>query len=108
MKCPAQEPLSDRQVRLLLFIVRYHAEHGYGPTCKEIAAAVGLSSETGSVIPHLRRLRRSGLVDWAPGGKRTLHPLVREAPLVSQPPPPFPSRGVSATVDMCPLSTQEA
>lgn len=59
---------------VLAFIRIYHAEHGYGPSHKEIAAAVGLAS-TSTVSHHLHRLRDEGLVTWTEGLQRTLRPV---------------------------------
>lgn len=46
--------------RIVAYIGGYRDEHGYSPTVREIAAAVGLSSS--GVYHHLEQLRKSGVV----------------------------------------------
>ncbi|HEX7277246.1 MAG TPA: MarR family transcriptional regulator [Acidimicrobiales bacterium] len=70
-------------VDLLMFVVRYHAGHGYGPSVRDLAEAKGRSTST--IHTALARLERAGLVvrDGRAGerrGSRTLRPLVREVP----------------------------
>src|SRR3954464_15040822 len=53
--------LSDRQQRILDFVVEYTGEHGYPPSIREIGQAVGITS-TSVVDYNLKALERSGLI----------------------------------------------
>lgn len=64
------------QASVCLFVVRYYERYGFGPSIGEIADGVGRSKST--VLIHLRRLRREGLVAFEDGKRRTLRPLVVE------------------------------
>jgi SOS-response transcriptional repressor LexA len=66
-------------VDLLMFVARFHASHGWGPSHREITAAMGWES-TSTSFAALARLRRAGMVTWEPGIPRSLRPLVREVP----------------------------
>lgn len=54
------------------FIRRFHAQHGYPPSVRQIGVAVGLRS-TATVQDHLDRLVRAGILTREGGGQvRTL------------------------------------
>jgi repressor LexA len=53
--------LSERQQRILDFVVEYTGDHGYPPSIREIGQAVGISS-TSVVDYNLRALERGGLI----------------------------------------------
>jgi SOS-response transcriptional repressor LexA len=55
---------------LLRAIREYQGAHGYSPTLREMARAIG----RGTTATHTRlaRLRREGLVEWSEGANRTL------------------------------------
>ncbi len=53
--------MTERQEGIVRAIREAIAEHGYAPTVREIAQAVGLSSAS-TVLYHLRRLERQGIV----------------------------------------------
>ncbi|MFD3815163.1 LexA family protein [Streptomyces rubiginosohelvolus] len=62
-------PLTQRQEAVMAVIRSWLAEHGHGPTVREIGARVGLSS-TSSVAHQLGRLEARGLIvrtgrDWS-------------------------------------------
>ncbi|MFD4025746.1 LexA family protein [Streptomyces sp. NPDC058576] len=62
-------PLTARQEAVMVVIRSWLAEHGHGPTVREIGARVGLSS-TSSVAHQLGRLEACGLItrtgrDWS-------------------------------------------
>lgn len=59
------------QTRVFDFLKSYVAEHGHGPTIRQVCDAVGLSS-TGSVQAHLRALRADGRIAWEKGKPKTL------------------------------------
>ena len=54
--------LSDRQRRMLDFIMQYSRDHGYPPSIREIGQAVGISS-TSVVNYNLNRLVDEGFLD---------------------------------------------
>jgi repressor LexA len=55
---------------VLKFIRAYTETHGYSPSIKEIADAIGRNMATTSY--HLTAMRKSGLVTREPGGPRTI------------------------------------
>ncbi|MFF3531327.1 hypothetical protein ACFYX5_32085 [Streptomyces rubiginosohelvolus] len=57
----AVRPITVRQEAVLAVIRSSLAEHGHGPTVREIGARVGLSS-TSSVAHQLGRLEAQGLI----------------------------------------------
>jgi repressor LexA len=59
------------RVAVLACLSESLALRGYPPTIPEIAAAVGLRSDS-SVHHHLVRLRAEGYVTWEDGKARTL------------------------------------
>lgn len=63
--------LSDTQRRIRQCLEDFIQLHGYPPSLREIAAAVGLAS-TSTVSHHLDALHAMGLVDWEPGRRRTI------------------------------------
>jgi repressor LexA len=68
-----QDPskLSPRQQQVLAVIREWVERHGYPPTVREIASAVGLGSPS-SVAHHLKALQRLGLVRRAARGPRAV------------------------------------
>lgn len=61
-----------RRPAIVAFIADYNAQHGYGPSLREIGAAVGLRSSA-SVIHHLKVLTTSGrIAERDPGSLRTI------------------------------------
>ena len=67
----AWEQSRDIKRRILEFIRRYRMTHQHGPRYTEIAAGVGLQSES-AVTYHLYDLRAKGFVDWEDGKARTV------------------------------------
>ena len=53
--------------KIVAFIRAFIAEHGYSPTVREMAEAVGLS--TSGVFHHLEALRAEGIVTGGPGAR---------------------------------------
>jgi repressor LexA len=53
------------------FLAGYLREHGYGPTCREIQTACGMSS-TSVVTYYLRKLKGADIIQWEPGKARTI------------------------------------
>jgi repressor LexA len=62
--------LAPRQKVLLMFVRDYHAAHGYPPTVREMANALGVTSTNG-VNQHLVALERKGYVRRTPGIARS-------------------------------------
>ena len=63
--------LSGKQRAILDFVETFRRRHGYPPTFREIASALGISS-TSVVSYHLRILEEKGLLERAPGLSRGL------------------------------------
>jgi repressor LexA len=63
--------LTERQRRILTVIRGWVDEHGYPPTMREIARAVGLKSAS-SVDHHFKRLSELGLLRRDAGGSRAV------------------------------------
>ena len=59
---------------ILNFVRLYTAEHGFGPTMREIAVAVGLRS-TSTVADYLLKMQKAGLVSSIPGSARSIRVL---------------------------------
>lgn len=57
--------------RILNFVSGFTAEHGYGPTIREIGAAVGIKSPS-TVSDYLVRMTRDGLITSTPGISRSI------------------------------------
>ena len=62
---------TKRQQQVLSMIARHQSLHGYPPTVRELAAALGIRSISG-VGEHLRRMAAKRLLTWEPGKSRTL------------------------------------
>jgi len=52
---------TDKERDLLLFIRGYRRRHGYPPTMREMAIAIGWASTT-SVVVHLNKLQELGYI----------------------------------------------
>lgn len=66
--------MTERQQLVLDAVQAYWAEHGYGPTVRDIAAAVGRTSPA-SVHRILTILRAEGKIAWNPQQPRTIRPV---------------------------------
>jgi repressor LexA len=62
---------TDRQVSLLRYIIRYHEQHGYPVSIREIGAQFGIRSVRGVTV-HLDSLERKGLITRSLGATRSL------------------------------------
>ena len=58
------------------FISAFHAEHGYGPSQREIAEACFIGRS--AVLPHLIKLEAWGCITLEEGKARSLRPLMTE------------------------------
>lgn len=63
--------LTPKQQQIYDFILAFTDEHGYPPSVREIAAAVGLKSPA-TVHFHLKGLRAAGLISQAEGKTRAI------------------------------------
>lgn len=68
---PNRMPLGRRQQQVADFVTAHIALHGYCPTFREIAQAVGVSSVS-TVAWHVKELRRAGVLVQEPGRHRSL------------------------------------
>ncbi len=66
-------PLTKRQRQVLDEIARFHEQHGYCTSVRELMHKFGWTSPN-AVMFHLHFLRAAGLVQWEPGVARTLRP----------------------------------
>lgn len=66
-------PLTKRQRQILDEVARFHREHGYCTSVRELMRLFGWSSPN-AVVFHLKALRARGLVVWEPGVARTIRP----------------------------------
>ena len=70
--------LNARDDETLTFIRNFYADHDYYPTLRQVAAGIGLATEsTSSVRLILGRLERDGMIRRVPGvpqGIRLVHP----------------------------------
>lgn len=67
-------PLTKAQRRVLKFIERYHREHFYSPTIRDICTEFGFASPNGAAC-HLHALRKKGYITWVENTSRTLRPV---------------------------------
>jgi SOS-response transcriptional repressor LexA len=65
------KPTTPRQLRVLVALSIFHADHGYSPSFEQLREAVGFRALKG-VADHLEALRTRGLVLWERGQTRTL------------------------------------
>lgn len=79
--------LTPKQQRIYDYIVEFTAEHGYPPSVREIAAAVGLKSPS-TVHFHLKALEEAGVISRGSGKTRAItaeepaQPRVNQVPLL--------------------------
>lgn len=67
----SHEHLGPKAIRIHTFITEYRQAHAYGPSIRDIAAAVGISS-TSQVAYHLDALERCRLIDRDAGIARSI------------------------------------
>lgn len=61
--------MTKKQEDVLKFIKKFHVEHDYPPTIREIGEHFKVT--IGTVQGHLDRLRAQGYLTWAKGQPRT-------------------------------------
>jgi repressor LexA len=72
-------PLTDRQQRVLDFIVDFMHTEGFPPTRAEICDALGFRSPN-AAEDHLRALVKKGAIEMLPGTSRGIRPLGKSTP----------------------------
>lgn len=55
--------MTEQQQRIVDYIRAFRQEHAYGPSVREIAAAVDFSS-TSTCVRNLKLLEQQGVVTW--------------------------------------------
>ena len=76
MKRKPTTVLTPRQAEVLGFIMSFQAEHGYAPSIREIAVAIGTTSTNG-IIDHLLALERKGRISRDDIKSRAIRVLAR-------------------------------
>ena len=69
--------MTDKQERLLNFILDFHKEHGYSPSIREMAQGMGVSSPS-TIKAMLDRLEAQGVLNRSSGVARSLAPVTSE------------------------------
>ena len=77
-------PRENQREKILALIRNHVAVHGYGPTVRELCAALGLRS-TATVQYHLQALARDGRIVMEAGKKRSISLPAAEAAPASEP-----------------------
>ena len=101
------QPISPRQVTILEFIRESVARRGYAPSLREIAQAVGLSSQS-TVSYHLSALVRKGYLSRGRGLPRTTVELPSGPDQAPAAPLPAPAAKPEATPAAKPEATPAA
>ncbi len=69
--------MTDKQERLLNFILDFHKEHGYSPSIREMAQGMGVSSPS-TIKAMLDRLEAKGMLTKSSGIARSLTTVMQE------------------------------
>lgn len=69
--------MTDKQERLLNFILDFHKEHGYSPSIREMAQGMGVSSPS-TIKAMLDRLEAKGMLIKSSGKARSLTAVTQE------------------------------
>ena len=77
-------PRENQREKILALIRDHVADHGYGPTVRELCAGLGLRS-TATVQYHLQALAREGRIVMEAGKKRSISLPAAEAAAASEP-----------------------
>jgi repressor LexA len=67
---PASTAVTERQARVLRFIEQYIHQHGYPPSLREIADALGMTPAGAHY--HVQKLRKKNLLTYQPHRIRTI------------------------------------
>lgn len=69
--------MTDKQERLLNFILDFHKEHGYSPSIREMAYGMGVSSPS-TIKAMLDRLEAKGMLTKSSGRARSLTTIMQD------------------------------
>ena len=69
--------MTDKQERLLNFILDFHKEHGYSPSIREMAHGMGVSSPS-TIKAMLDRLEAKGMLTKSSGIARSLTAVMQD------------------------------
>ncbi len=69
--------MTNKQERLLNFILDFHKKHGYSPSIREMAQGMGVSSPS-TIKAMLDRLETKGMLKKSSGRARSLTPVLKE------------------------------
>lgn len=69
--------MTDKQERLLNFILEFHKENGYSPSIREMAQGMGVSSPS-TIKAMLDRLEAKGMLSKSSGRARSLTTTIQE------------------------------
>jgi len=69
-----RQPLTDREMTVLRFILTFRCANGFSPTYGEIARGVGHTSQS-AAFHHVYRLKAKGYVTIRPRAKRSIEVL---------------------------------
>ncbi len=86
--------IGARQQKILDYIQEYTAQHGFAPSVREIANAVGLASPS-TVKHHLDNMEQSGLISRKEGSPRALVVSPQYSQNLESPQPPTNELGQS-------------
>lgn len=67
------KPPTKRQQQILMFIGQFRQEHGYSPSCEEIAKEMDLNF-AGNIPEHIKQLEKKGWLTSIEAGARTTMP----------------------------------
>lgn len=63
--------LTEKQQKVLDFIIKYRDEHGYAPSAVDIQAGCGFNNRP-AAVSHVRALERKGKIRTTPNVSRSI------------------------------------
>lgn len=66
-----QQPLTDKQGRVLDYIISYTVDHGCPPSLREVSAHINVKG-TATAIAHLEALEKKGYINRREGSSRSI------------------------------------
>jgi repressor LexA len=88
--------LTPRQADVILVIRNHRHLHGYAPSIREIARAIGISRAT--TVAHIQRMEKKGLIRRCPKAHRTLE-VIEDIQGVKPAPTPRDRRKAAEALD---------
>lgn len=89
--------LTPRQADILLLVRNHRHLHGYPPSVKEMAQMLGVCR--GTIMAHIERLVKKGLLKRSPGRHRTLEVVEDAQGVTPQPPRKSRAEKIQAKLD---------